>query len=72
RPANSWILYRQEKHPIVLSQHAGITNNEISKIVAEMWKNEPEEVKAVYKNRAEEERKRHRLMFPDYKYAPRK
>ncbi|KAI8821654.1 high mobility group box domain-containing protein, partial [Fimicolochytrium jonesii] len=72
RPANSWILYRQEKHPIVLKQHAGITNNNISKIVAEWWKNEPEEIKRIYKSRAEEERRRHRLLHPDYKYAPRK
>ncbi|KNC97617.1 uncharacterized protein SPPG_07085 [Spizellomyces punctatus DAOM BR117] len=72
RPANSWILYRQEKHPIVLAEHEGITNNEISKIVAEMWKAEPEHIKNIYKTRAEEERRRHRLLHPDYKYAPRK
>ncbi|KAI8904918.1 hypothetical protein DFJ77DRAFT_443834 [Powellomyces hirtus] len=72
RPANSWILYRQEKHPIVLAQNEGISNNEISKVVAEWWKKEPDEVKNVYKSRAEEERRRHRLLHPDYKYAPRK
>ncbi|KAJ3170248.1 hypothetical protein HDU88_008875 [Geranomyces variabilis] len=72
RPANSWILYRQEKHPIVLAQNEGITNNEISKVVAEWWRNEPEDVKNVYKSRAEEERRRHRILHPDYKYAPRK
>ncbi|KAI8591789.1 high mobility group box domain-containing protein, partial [Geranomyces variabilis] len=72
RPANSWILYRQEKHPIVLAQNEGITNNEISKVVAEWWRNEPDDVKNVYKCRAEEERRRHRILHPDYKYAPRK
>ncbi|KAJ3002382.1 hypothetical protein HKX48_002354, partial [Thoreauomyces humboldtii] len=72
RPANSWILYRQEKHPIVLAKHAGITNNEISKVVATMWRTEAEEVKDVYKKRAEEERRRHKIAYPDYKYAPNK
>lgn len=72
RPSNSWILYRKEKHPQVLAQNPDISNNEISKIVAKMWKNEPESVKDKYKLQAQIERNMHKQLYPDYKYAPRK
>ena len=35
-----------------------------------MWKNEPPEVKQHYKDLAEEEKRLHALMYPDYRFAP--
>ncbi|KAJ3043288.1 hypothetical protein HDV00_005291 [Rhizophlyctis rosea] len=72
RPPNSFILYRREKHPHVLSTNPTISNNEISKIVAKMWREEPDDVKWAYKMRSEEEAGKHREEFPGYKFRPRK
>jgi len=72
RPPNPFILYRQEHHSKVLAEHEGISNTEISKIIGKMWKNESEEVKNKYKEKAQEMKRRHKLMYPDYRFAPRK
>jgi hypothetical protein len=37
-----------------------------------MWRAEPEDVKQLYHNMADEEKRTHRQMFPDYRCAPRK
>jgi len=71
RPQNCFIIYRREKHQIISAKNPGIANNDISKIIAKMWKEEPPEVKEIYQNRAKEEAKRHMLANPGYKYTPR-
>jgi len=71
RPQNCFIIYRREKHQIISAKNPGIANNDISKIIAKMWKEEPPEVKEIYHNRAKEEAKRHMLANPGYKYTPR-
>ncbi|KAI8915847.1 high mobility group box domain-containing protein, partial [Gorgonomyces haynaldii] len=75
RPPNSFILYRREKHMEISAQYKGgktLNNNVVSKIVANMWRQESPEVKAQYAAKAEEEKKAHMLKYPDYKYRPRK
>ncbi|KAJ3039802.1 hypothetical protein HK097_002734 [Rhizophlyctis rosea] len=37
-----------------------------------MWRDEPEDVKAAYKKRSEEQSLKHRVEFPGYKFKPRK
>ena len=49
-----------------------MNNNVISKIVADLWRLETSEVKAVYAAKAEEEKRAHMLKYPGYKYQPRK
>jgi len=71
RPQNCFIIYRREKHQIISAKNPGIANNDISKIIAKMWREEPPEVKEIYQNRAKEEAKRHMLANPGYKYTPR-
>lgn len=41
-------------------------------MLGKQWKDEPEEVKAQYKARADELKKKHAEDFPDYQYTPRK
>jgi hypothetical protein len=73
RPPNSFILYRRDKHAeILLGTEKSMNNNTISKVVADMWKKESLEVKALYAAKAEEEKRKHFLKYPDYKYQPRK
>lgn len=49
-----------------------MNNNVISKIVADLWRLETSEVKAVYAAKAEAEKRAHMLKYPGYKYQPRK
>ncbi|KAI9143305.1 hypothetical protein BKA69DRAFT_172110 [Paraphysoderma sedebokerense] len=72
RPMNAFIIYRREKQRLLLNNYSGISNNDISKIVAEMWKNEPEEVKSYFKQIANKVKEEHKKRYPDYKYQPRK
>nr|AUZ20788.1 putative mating type 1-2-1 protein [Venturia effusa]AUZ20791.1 putative mating type 1-2-1 protein [Venturia effusa] len=72
RPANAFILYRQHQHPIIKAQFPGIVNNDISKKVAALWKNESEDVKATWKAKSEEAKQQHLQQHPDYSYQPRK
>jgi HMG (high mobility group) box len=75
RPPNSFILYRREKHIEITSQYKGgkaLNNSVISKIVANMWREEKPEIKARFAQKADEEKHAHMLKYPDYKYKPRK
>ncbi|KAI9008411.1 high mobility group box domain-containing protein, partial [Gaertneriomyces semiglobifer] len=72
RPANSFMTYRMEKQYQVLAENAGVNNKDISVIIGEMWRNEPEEVKEYYRKKAEIGRREHMLRYPDYKYTPLK
>lgn len=45
---------------------------EVSRIVSDMWKAEGEEVKQYYSDLAKEKKRSHQVMFPDYKFRPRR
>ncbi|CAG8494255.1 16049_t:CDS:2, partial [Racocetra persica] len=72
RPPNSFILYRQHHHPLILNQHPGINNSEISRIIADHWRNLSDHEKDEWKRKAEEAKERHMKAWPDYKYQPRR
>ncbi|PVU89430.1 hypothetical protein BB559_005100 [Furculomyces boomerangus] len=72
RPPNAFILYRKDKQESVIKSHSGVSNKEISVIIGKMWKSEPTDVKDKYKEMAEEEKRKHKKLYPDYKYQPRK
>ena len=75
RPPNSFILYRKDKHAEIISQNFTekiLNNNTISRLVADMWRKESDHVKALYASKAEEEKQKHFLKYPNYKYQPRK
>ena len=50
----------------------GLSNPEISKIIGDKWKKEPEDEKDRWKKLADEEKKRHQQMYPEYRYKPRR
>ncbi|KAI8580616.1 hypothetical protein K450DRAFT_270921 [Umbelopsis ramanniana AG] len=52
----------------------GIDNNSrnISKLVADLWRNESEDVKQHYRDLAEQEKLKHKKLYPDYKFMPRR
>ncbi|CAI2165387.1 4089_t:CDS:2 [Funneliformis geosporum] len=72
RPPNSFILYRQHHHPLILNKHPGINNSEISRIIADHWRNLSNQEKGEWKKKAEEAKERHMKAWPDYKYQPRR
>ncbi|KAK4122852.1 hypothetical protein N657DRAFT_539986, partial [Parathielavia appendiculata] len=72
RPRNAFILYRQHHQAHVVQQNPGLANPEISKIIGEQWRLEPEERKSQWKLLAEEEKQRHQRTYPDYRYQPRR
>ncbi|KAJ3299630.1 hypothetical protein HK104_008095, partial [Borealophlyctis nickersoniae] len=49
-----------------------LSNCELSKVIARMWKEEKEDVKTHYQMLAERGRKEHKERYPDYRYRPRK
>ncbi|ESZ90540.1 mating type protein MAT2 [Sclerotinia borealis F-4128] len=72
RPANEWILYRADNHLPIKKAYPGITNNEISSIIAGMWAAETPDRRLKYKIRADMLKEAHKKAYPTYKYAPRK
>ncbi|KAM5347070.1 hypothetical protein ACJ41O_010075 [Fusarium nematophilum] len=72
RPPNAYILYRKERHTMVKQRNPGITNNEISQVLGRCWNMESREVRAKYKDMAEQIKKAHREKHPDYQYKPRR
>ncbi|KAJ3279600.1 hypothetical protein HK104_001306 [Borealophlyctis nickersoniae] len=66
------MTFRMDKQHEVLARHPGANNKDVSKIVGEMWRAAPEEVKDYYRKKAEQGRKEHMSRYPDYKYTPTK
>lgn len=80
RPANAFILFRSDpaSRAEVLVQargDGGETRQErqadISKQLSEVWKKLPADVKAYWRQRAEEAKEEHKRQYPDYQYRPR-
>ncbi|KAK4224970.1 hypothetical protein QBC38DRAFT_422283 [Podospora fimiseda] len=68
----AFILYRQHHQATVVQENPGLANPDISKIIGERWRDESEEVKNTWKQLAEEEKLRHQVQFPGYRYQPRR
>jgi hypothetical protein len=72
RPPNAFILYRRSKQPDIVAQNEGISNNEVSKQVGEMWHKEPLEEKMKFQRLADAAKMEHMKKYPEYKYRPRR
>ncbi|CAG8470517.1 6619_t:CDS:2 [Paraglomus brasilianum] len=72
RPPNAFILYRRSKQPQIVAANEGISNNEVSKQIGEMWHKEPLEEKLKYQRLADEAKLEHMKKYPEYKYRPRR
>ena len=55
-----------------IAENPGASNPQISKILGDRWAKESPEVKAQWKQRAEEESKRHRQQYPGYRFQPKR
>ncbi|CAG8474151.1 18811_t:CDS:1 [Acaulospora morrowiae] len=72
RPPNAFILYRRSKQSDIVAANEGITNNEVSKQIGEMWHRESAAEKQKFQLLADQAKIEHLKKFPDYKYRPRR
>ncbi|KAG0027228.1 hypothetical protein BGZ82_009100 [Podila clonocystis] len=72
RPRNCFMLYRSKVLPQIMVELGTINNKIISKIAAERWRAEKEDVKAWYRMMAKRGKEEHARNNPGYKYAPYK
>lgn len=73
RPPNSFILYRSYKSQLLkLRRPPKMPQADLSKVISEMWQNEPPEVREEFDRRAKEAKAHHSAMYPDYRYRPQR
>ncbi|KAJ7475107.1 high mobility group box domain-containing protein, partial [Mycena galericulata] len=71
RPRNAFILFRCDygrQNQRKLQDH---DQNEVSRMVGNIWRNMTEDQKAPWLVLAEAEKKKHAALHPGYKYIPR-
>jgi hypothetical protein len=68
RPPNAFLLYCIENRTTARGQHPDKPNVEISRILAESWKQMDEAARAPYKIRAQQQQQEFKQVFPEYKY----
>ncbi|KIM45142.1 hypothetical protein M413DRAFT_47178, partial [Hebeloma cylindrosporum] len=74
-PPNSWILYRAhalKNMPPVQPGEPRRNQGDVSQLVARMWREAPDTVRAEFERLAEEAKALHKIQFPNYRYQPRK
>jgi hypothetical protein len=76
RPANAWILYRSAKMKVLkepqTSGQPRRTQADISKLIAEMWKNETPGVRQYYEAMSDMKKAEHLAQYPTYRFQPMK
>ncbi|KAH8828117.1 hypothetical protein DL96DRAFT_1148477 [Flagelloscypha sp. PMI_526] len=75
RPPNSWIIYRSDKmremtQPRQKAGGKGMTQADLSRVIANMWKTETDAVRGEYERRAEIKKAEHYARFPNYRFQP--
>ncbi|KAJ7629507.1 hypothetical protein DFH06DRAFT_721394 [Mycena polygramma] len=71
RPRNAFILFRcdySRQNPRSTKEY---DQNDVSRTVGNIWRNMDEEQRAPWVFLAEEEKRKHALLYPGYKYTPR-
>jgi hypothetical protein len=71
---NSFMVFSNEMRPLLQEQNKSLTNNDVSKILGNMWKDLPADQKKPYIERALAIKASFNLQHPDYVYtkSPRK
>ncbi|GBC04466.1 hypothetical protein RclHR1_00570022 [Rhizophagus clarus] len=70
RPPNAFMIYRRNKAAEIKYLLEGEKSAVISKIIGNMWKEERDEVKELFKTMARVAEKRHAKKHPNYSYKP--
>jgi hypothetical protein len=75
RPQNAFFLFRRDflaKHGQTLKENIEHDHRHISRIVAIAWKDASSDEREKYSLMAEEEKKRHAELYPDYRFSPQR
>ncbi|KAJ1517395.1 hypothetical protein HMI55_007202 [Coelomomyces lativittatus] len=72
RPCNSFFLYLRDKQIELGHVLKEKPRQNMTKIVGELWKQESEELRSIYKAMADEIKLVHLEHYPGYKYQPEK
>ncbi|CAG8742701.1 13495_t:CDS:1, partial [Dentiscutata heterogama] len=72
RPPNAFILYRREKQPAILAAHRHLTNAQISRYIADLWRSESNETRLHWEREADKTKLEHMKAYPNYVYRPNK
>ena len=67
RPRNAFIIFRADRS----KKYQGRTAGDISQLVAAEWKSLATDVKARYERQADEEKQRHKVLYPHYRFQPK-
>ena len=67
RPRNAFIIFRADRS----KKYQGRTASDISQLVSAEWKSLPADVKARYERQADEEKQRHKVLYPHYRFQPK-
>ncbi|GAA6029190.1 hypothetical protein JCM8097_001644 [Rhodosporidiobolus ruineniae] len=75
RPPNAWLLYRSARVKEFAERRKNggpemPAQSDLSKIVAEMWRSEPLDIREAYARLALAEAEEHAKRYPDYKFRP--
>ncbi|KAL7330380.1 hypothetical protein PS15p_205340 [Mucor circinelloides] len=72
RPLNSFMIFRMEHQASVSKEYPGAAHQEISKKLSKKWRGLTPEEREVYDKKALDAKLEHKLLYPDYKYCPRR
>jgi len=67
RPRNAFIIFRADRS----KKYQGRTAGDISQLVAAEWKSLSADVRARYERQADEEKQRHKVLYPHYRFQPK-
>ncbi|OCH96300.1 high mobility group box, partial [Obba rivulosa] len=72
KPSNAFMLYRSEKVAEIVEQYPEYKKEQarLSKVVGQIWQEEPDDVKARFIEMAREEKRVFELANPGFKYGP--
>ncbi|KAJ2006265.1 hypothetical protein H4R26_001485 [Coemansia thaxteri] len=71
RPPNSFMIYRSERHIELVKEYRG-GNKVISGIIAKEWHSMGSEAKKRYEDLAAVKKREHELLYPNYKFMPKR
>ncbi|KAI8326319.1 hypothetical protein GQ54DRAFT_294798 [Martensiomyces pterosporus] len=71
RPPNSFMIYRSLRHNELVKEYRG-GNKVISGIIAKEWHSLAPEKKRVYEEMAAAKKREHELLYPNYKFMPKR
>ena len=72
KPMNAFFLYRQEMKSKIYAEFQTQKSIAISQIAATQWRNESEEVKQGYRERANERREKFKAEYPNFIWPSKK